>query len=75
MTDKNNTPNLSRRKLLTRFGLAAGAAYVAPVFMQLDAAEARTPRDRPTRPTVPTRPTQPTKPTRPTKPSRPRNRR
>jgi hypothetical protein len=40
MTDKAETPDLTRRKLLGRVGLAAGAAYVAPVMMHLNAAHA-----------------------------------
>lgn len=70
MTDKTDTPDLSRRRLLTRLGLAAGAAYVAPVFMQLDAAEAAT---RPSKPSKPSRPRR--RPSRPSRPSRPARRR
>ncbi len=40
MTDKTDTPDLTRRKLLGRVGLAAGAAYVAPVMLHLNAAHA-----------------------------------
>lgn len=40
MTDNTETPDLTRRKLLGRVGLAAGAAYVAPVMMHLNAAHA-----------------------------------
>lgn len=79
MSDTNDTPKLSRRQLLTRVTLAAGAAYVAPVLMQMEttAAEARTSGGRPpkaTRPTRPTRPSRPPAPTRPTRPSRPKTR-
>lgn len=40
MTHKDDTPNLSRRRLLARIGLTAGAVYVAPVMMHLNAAHA-----------------------------------
>lgn len=36
----NDTPNLSRRRLLARLGLAAGTAYVAPTLLQLTPARA-----------------------------------
>ncbi len=43
MSDHNNEDMiLSRRALLTRLGLAAGAAYVAPVVMGFGAAQAST---------------------------------
>ena len=43
MSDTNDTPKISRRQLLTRVTLVAGAAYVAPAMMQMEsaAAEAR----------------------------------
>jgi hypothetical protein len=69
MTQSNDTPNLSRRKLLARLGLAAGAAYVAPVFMQLDAAEAATSRSKPSKPKK-SRPSRPAKRSRPNQRSR-----
>lgn len=37
---KDDTPDLSRRRLLTRLGLAAGAAYVAPTMLHLTPAKA-----------------------------------
>ena len=40
MTKTDDTPDLSRRHLLTRLGLAAGAAYVAPTLLQLTPAHA-----------------------------------
>ena len=40
MTDKDNSPDLSRRRLFTRLGLAAGVAYVAPTLLQLTPAHA-----------------------------------
>lgn len=40
MTDNDDTPDLSRRHLLTRLGLAAGAAYAAPTLLQLTPAHA-----------------------------------
>lgn len=40
MTDQTDTPNLTRRRLLTRLGLASGAAYVAPTLLQLTPAHA-----------------------------------
>jgi hypothetical protein len=36
----NDTPDLSRRRLLTRLGLAAGVAYVAPTMLHLTPAKA-----------------------------------
>jgi hypothetical protein len=36
----NETPPLSRRHLLTRLGLAAGVAYVAPTMLHLTPAKA-----------------------------------
>lgn len=36
----DDTPNLSRRRLLTRIGLAAGTAYVAPTLLHLTPARA-----------------------------------
>jgi putative endonuclease len=82
MSDTNDTPKISRRQLLTRVTLVAGAAYVAPAMMQMEsaAAEARSSGGKPpkaTRPTRPSRPPQPPKPpapTRPTRPSRPKPR-
>jgi hypothetical protein len=38
--DRNDKDILSRRRLLMRVGLAASAAYVAPVMMGLNAAHA-----------------------------------
>lgn len=35
-----DTPDLSRRRLLTRLGLAAGVAYVAPTMLQMTPAKA-----------------------------------
>ena len=40
MTAKDSKPDLSRRRLLARLGLAAGAAYVAPTLLQLTPAHA-----------------------------------
>lgn len=40
MTENADTPDLSRRRLLTRLGLAAGAAYVTPTLLQLTPAHA-----------------------------------
>ncbi len=40
MTDNADTPDLSRRRLLARLGLAAGVAYVAPTLLQLTPAHA-----------------------------------
>lgn len=40
MTAKDTPPDLSRRRLLTRLGLAAGAAYVAPTLLHLTPAQA-----------------------------------
>lgn len=40
MTDQTDTPDLTRRRLLTRLGLASGAAYVAPTLLQLTPAHA-----------------------------------
>ena len=40
MTDNADTPDLSRRRLLARLGLAAGVAYVAPTMLQLTPAHA-----------------------------------
>lgn len=37
---KTNSPLLTRRRLLTRVGLAAGAAYMAPAMVGLNAAHA-----------------------------------
>lgn len=37
---KHDKPDLSRRRLLTRLGLAAGAAYVAPTMLQMTPAKA-----------------------------------
>ena len=37
---RDDTPNLSRRRLLARLGLAAGAAYVAPTLLHLTPASA-----------------------------------
>jgi hypothetical protein len=37
---QDDTPNLTRRRLLTRLGLAAGAAYVAPTMLHLTPASA-----------------------------------
>jgi hypothetical protein len=36
----DDTPDLSRRRLLTRLGLAAGVAYVAPTMLHLTPAKA-----------------------------------
>ncbi len=36
----DDTPDLSRRRLLARLGLAAGTAYVAPTLLQLTPARA-----------------------------------
>ena len=40
MTRMDDTPDLSRRRLRARRGLAAGAAYVAPTLLQLTPAHA-----------------------------------
>lgn len=40
MTDRPDAPDLSRRRLLTRLGLATGAAYMAPTLLQLTPAHA-----------------------------------
>jgi hypothetical protein len=40
MSNKDNPPDLSRRRLLARLGLAAGTAYVAPTLLQLTPAHA-----------------------------------
>lgn len=40
MTNKDNPPDLSRRSLLARIGLTAGAAYVAPTLLHLTPAHA-----------------------------------
>ena len=37
---QDDSPNLSRRRLLTRLGLAAGVAYVAPTMLHLTPAHA-----------------------------------
>lgn len=37
---QDDTPDLTRRRLLTRLGLAAGVAYVAPTMLQLTPASA-----------------------------------
>lgn len=75
--------DISRRALLTRLGLAAGAAYVAPGLIGFDAAHADdiskpSGRDKkkPSRPSKPSRPkrgkhSRPSKLTRPTRPTRP----
>ena len=51
---QDDTPNLSRRRLLTRLGLAAGVAYVAPTMLHLTPAHAsgksRPSYSRPSRP-------------------------
>ena len=46
---QDDTPHVSRRRLLTRLGLAAGVAYVAPTMLQLTPAKAsgRSGRSRP----------------------------
>lgn len=77
MSDTKNDGLLSRRQLLTRIGLAAGAAYVAPAMIQMEsaAAEARTSGGgRVTRPTRPTRPSRPARTPRPRPRPRPRGR-
>lgn len=75
--NNDDTPNLSRRALLRRIGLAAGAVYVAPVMLHIGAAQAST-VSRASRPT--TRRQQQSRPSRPTtrrqqsRPSRPARR-
>jgi hypothetical protein len=40
MSDHDNEPTPSRRKVLAKLGLAAGAAYMAPVMLSLSQAHA-----------------------------------
>lgn len=47
--DKPGEAGLSRRAMLTRLGLAAGAAYSAPVLLRLGEAQAGSGRSRPGR--------------------------
>lgn len=84
--DNNDTPQISRRGLLAKIGLAAGAAYVVPALIGVDTAEAAPRRrrrvSRPSRPSRPRRrapqrraPVQRRrKISRPSRPSRPRRR-
>ena len=55
---------LSRRKLLARAGLAAGAVYVAPVMIGFGAASASG-ISRASRPSRPSRASRPSRPSRP----------
>jgi len=62
---QSNSPDLGRRRLVLRLGLAAAAAYVAPMVLRIaDEAEAKGPTKRrrgPTKRRGPTRRRGPTK--------------
>lgn len=82
MSDENNNdaPRISRRGLLAKIGLAAGAAYVAPALIGVDTAEAAPRRRRKvSRPSRPRRRAPVQQRRRPrrriSRPSRPRRRR
>jgi hypothetical protein len=68
MTKETET-SISRRKLLARIGLAAGAVYIAPSVTSLGMAHASAP-SAPSRQSRPSRQTRPTRPTRPSRQSR-----
>lgn len=72
MTNKIETTELSRRKMLARLGLALGAAYVVPVLTQIGSAEAASRPDKPSKASRPDKPSKPSRPAKPSKPSRPR---
>lgn len=74
-TDPKTTP--SRRAVLARLGLAAGAAYMAPVMLSMSTAQASSGSapsraSRPSAPSRASRPSAPSRPSRPSAPSRPR---
>jgi hypothetical protein len=73
----SEAPGMSRRKLLMRLGLAAGAVYAAPVMLQLNPAKASgvSRGSRPSRPSRASRPSRPSRASRPSGPSRPSARR
>ncbi len=70
MTDLTDKPDLTRRRLFARLGLAAGTAYVAPVMLHLSPAHASG-ASRPSGPSRASRPSAPSRPSRPSLPSRP----
>jgi hypothetical protein len=67
MSDRED--GATRRRLLARLGLAAGAAYAAPSLIGMDTARASGPSrrqgSRPSRPSAPSRPSRPSRPIRP----------
>ena len=76
MTSKKDTPSLSRRQLLGRLGLAAGAAYVAPVMLHMSPAHASgaSAASGASSPSPASGPSAPSSPSGPSRPSRPGSR-
>lgn len=74
---EDESTNITRRNLLTKSGLAAGAAYFAPTFAGLDVARASGASGRrfsaPSRSGGWGRGSGPSRPSRPSGPSRPRS--
>lgn len=67
MTDNTIPKIVTRRALLTRLGLAAGAAYVAPTMIQFGAAQAASGPSGASAPSKPSKVSKPSKPSRPHK--------
>lgn len=62
---------VSRRRLLQRLGLAMGAAYVAPLVLNISSAKAASEPSAPSQPSAPSSPSEPSAPSEPSVPSEP----
>ena len=79
MSNMDNPAKLSRRQLIARLGMAAGAAYVAPAMLGMHAARASTgsapsARSAPSRQSNPSRRSNPTRQSNPSRQSSPTRR-